>query len=96
MLWQHFSISHGIELPEKRVQLNKPRKGVVRLTAQQTSNTIIIEVIDDGRGINIDAVSEEVLSAGLQEAPHIGADDTGEKHKHKNGYCTYIGGQFWT
>ena len=41
------------------------------------------------------SVSEEVLSAGLQEAPHIGADDTGEKHKHKNGYCTYIGGQFF-
>jgi uncharacterized protein (UPF0335 family) len=41
------------------------------------------------------AVSEEILAAGLQEAPNIRADDTGEKHKHKNGYCTYIGGQYF-
>jgi hypothetical protein len=41
------------------------------------------------------SVSEAILSAGLQEAPHIGADDTGEKHQHKSGYCTYIGGQYF-
>jgi len=41
------------------------------------------------------SVSEEILTAGLQEASHIGADDTGEKHKHKSGYCTYIGGQYF-
>lgn len=41
------------------------------------------------------SVSEEILTAGLQEAPYIGADDTGEKHKHKNSYCTYIGGQYF-
>lgn len=41
------------------------------------------------------SVSEQVLATGLQEASHIGADDTGEKHKHKNGYCTYIGGQYF-
>lgn len=41
------------------------------------------------------SVSETILTAGLQEAPHIGADDTGEKHQHKNGYCTYIGGQYF-
>ena len=41
------------------------------------------------------SVSEEILTAGLQGAPHIGADDTGEKHKHKSSYCTYIGGQYF-
>ena len=41
------------------------------------------------------AVGEEILRAGLQEAPHIGADDTGEKHKHKCSYCTYIGGRYF-
>lgn len=41
------------------------------------------------------SVSEEILAAGLQEAPHVGADDTGEKHEHKSGYCTYIGGQYF-
>ena len=38
---------------------------------------------------------EAILAAGLQEASYIGVDDTGEKHQHKNGYCTYIGGQYF-
>ena len=41
------------------------------------------------------SASEEILTAGLKNAPHIGADDTGEKHQHKNSYCTYIGGKFF-
>lgn len=41
------------------------------------------------------AASEEILSAGLQEAPFIRADDTGARHKHKNSYCTNIGGDFF-
>lgn len=40
-------------------------------------------------------VSEEILAAGLKEASFIRADDTGEKHQHKNGYCTHIGGQYF-
>ena len=38
-------------------------------------------------------VSEEILTSGLQEAPYIRVDDTGEKHLHKNSYCTHIGGE---
>ena len=38
-------------------------------------------------------VSEAILQAGLSEAPYIRADDTGSRHKHKNGYCTHIGGE---
>ena len=41
------------------------------------------------------SVSETILSAGLKEAPHVGVDDTGEKHQHKSGYCTYVGGQYF-
>ncbi len=40
-------------------------------------------------------VSEEILQAGLQEAPYIRTDDTGARHKHRNGYCTHIGGKFF-
>jgi hypothetical protein len=40
-------------------------------------------------------VSEAILTAGLQEAPFIRTDDTGEKHEHKNSYCTHIGGQYF-
>lgn len=41
------------------------------------------------------ATSEEILTVGLQEAPFFRADDTGAKHKHKAGYCTHIGGEFF-
>lgn len=39
--------------------------------------------------------SEEILSAGLQEAPYIRTDDTGVRHQHKNAYCTHIGGEYF-
>lgn len=37
--------------------------------------------------------SEKILTAGIEEAPYIRTDDTGEKHRHKNVYCTHIGGE---
>ena len=40
-------------------------------------------------------VSESILQAGLSEAPYIRTDDTGARHKHKNGYCTHIGGKYF-
>jgi hypothetical protein len=39
--------------------------------------------------------SETILTSGLKEAPYFRTDDTGEKHQHKNGYCTHIGGQYF-
>lgn len=40
--------------------------------------------------------SEKILSAGLKEAPYIRTDDTGAKHQYKNGYCTNIGGEYFS
>jgi Transposase IS66 family len=39
--------------------------------------------------------SEAILTAGIEEAPYIRADDTGAKHQHKNNYCTHIGGKYF-
>ena len=39
--------------------------------------------------------SEAILTAGIEEAPYIRADDTGAKHQHKNNYCTHIGGEYF-
>jgi type II secretory pathway pseudopilin PulG len=41
-------------------------------------------------------ISEAILTAGIQEAEYIRADDTGEKHEHKPCYCTHIGGQYFS
>ena len=40
-------------------------------------------------------VSEEILQTGLLEAPYTRTDDTGAWHKHKNGYCTNVGGEYF-
>ena len=48
-------------------------------------------LLDEGEGLF--AAGEEILAAGLREAPYIRVDDTGEKHQHKNCYCTHIGGE---
>jgi two-component system, chemotaxis family, sensor kinase CheA len=59
------SLDHGIELPHLRESQNKPKIGTIRLTAKQTSNTIIIEVIDDGSGLNIEKIRQNALKKGF-------------------------------
>lgn len=41
-------------------------------------------------------MAEKILSAGLKEAEYIETDDTRAKHRNKNGYCTYLGGQHFS
>jgi len=59
------SIDHGIEPPEERVRLGKPRKGVIKLKAYYQGDRIFIVVEDDGRGINIEKVKQKALERGL-------------------------------
>jgi two-component system chemotaxis sensor kinase CheA len=50
------AIDHGIETPEEREKEGKPRTGTIRLTARRTPSNIIIEITDDGRGLDIEAI----------------------------------------
>ncbi|MBI5655612.1 MAG: chemotaxis protein CheA [Geobacter sp.] len=59
------SIDHGIETPEERVRLGKDEKGVIRLSSFQKGNHVVIEVEDDGRGIDIARVKKKALEKGL-------------------------------
>lgn len=59
------SIDHGIERPEDRLKTNKPRVGTIHLSARYDENKIIIEVQDDGLGINIKKIKEKALQKGL-------------------------------
>jgi two-component system chemotaxis sensor kinase CheA len=65
-------VDHGIEPPEKRVKAGKSRQGTITLKAFQKGNNIVVEVIDDGAGINVDRVKQAALKEGL-----IGPDDMG-------------------
>ncbi len=59
------AIDHGIELPEVRVKSGKSAAGTLRLTASQRSGSIVIEIIDDGAGLNRDRIREIAVSKGL-------------------------------
>ena len=58
------SADHGLESNEERVRLGKPEVGSIFLDAYQDGNNVIIEVRDDGAGINIDTVREKAISKG--------------------------------
>ncbi|MCL0047161.1 chemotaxis protein CheA [Thermodesulfovibrionales bacterium] len=59
------SIDHGIETKEERVIKNKPIKGKIVIDAYQKGTQIVIEVSDDGKGIDIEAVKKKALLKGL-------------------------------
>jgi len=59
------AIDHGIERPDDRIKANKPRGGTITLKAFQKGNNIVIEVADDGGGINRHKVKQAALKAGL-------------------------------
>lgn len=56
---------HGLEGPEERVKAGKPETGTVTLNAYHEGGHIIIEIRDDGRGINIGKVKEKIVANGL-------------------------------
>jgi len=55
------AVDHGIEKPAKRVKKGKDKTGTVNLRAYQKGSEIIIEVEDDGDGINVDKVVEKAI-----------------------------------
>ena len=59
------SVSHGIETPEQRAKNNKPETGIVKLTAKQIENNVVITVEDDGYGVDIEKVKEIALKKSL-------------------------------
>ena len=59
------SLDHGLEPPEERLRAGKPETGVISLDAYHKSGSIFIEVGDDGRGLNRDALLRKGLEEGL-------------------------------
>ena len=59
------SADHGLEMPEERRRLGKPEKGLIRLSAYHEGGHIIIEITDDGRGLDIDKIRAKALEKRL-------------------------------
>lgn len=59
------AVDHGIEAPAERINDGKPAQGTVTLDAYHQGNEIVIEVTDDGRGINRDKLIAKAIERGL-------------------------------
>jgi two-component system chemotaxis sensor kinase CheA len=69
------ALDHGIEGPDARVAAGKPRQGTIHLSAAQRSGRIVIEVSDDGRGINREKVLSKAQDRGLVAAGAVLSDE---------------------
>lgn len=58
------SIDHGIETPAERITLGKNPVGKIRLSAKQLNNKVLIEIQDDGKGLNLEKIKSKALQKG--------------------------------
>ncbi len=61
------SVDHGVQKPEDREAVGKPGKGTVKLLAYHKGGNIIIEIIDDGQGLNTDKIRSKAIERGLMK-----------------------------
>lgn len=69
------ALDHGIESPEVRTAKGKPETGILRVEARQESGGVIIEVSDDGAGLDPDRILAKARAAGLVSADERLADE---------------------
>lgn len=73
------SIAHGIELPDKRKQAGKSTEGTITLRASNENDGILIEILDDGQGVDIARVRSRGIERGLiteEQAGHLTDEET--------------------
>ncbi|MBQ9405035.1 MAG: chemotaxis protein CheA, partial [Synergistaceae bacterium] len=71
------SMDHGIEHPEERKALGKPEKGILKIAAYQEGSGVVIEVSDDGAGIDPEKVKKKAIERGIitEDRANIMTDD---------------------
>ena len=69
------SVDHGIESVEDRIKAGKPEQGTIKLAASHGSGRIVIDIIDDGAGINREAVLKKAIEKGIVSAEARLSDD---------------------
>jgi two-component system chemotaxis sensor kinase CheA len=65
------SLDHGVEIPEKRIAAGKPAKGTITLNAFHQGGNIVIEVSDDGGGLNRKRILDKAKERGMQVSDDI-------------------------
>jgi two-component system chemotaxis sensor kinase CheA len=65
------SADHGLEMPAVRRACGKPEKGAIRLSARHEGGHIVIEIADDGAGLNMERIKAAAIARGLATQPQI-------------------------
>jgi two-component system chemotaxis sensor kinase CheA len=72
------AIDHGIETPQERQRLGKPSIATIRLKGYQVGNTVSIEVSDDGRGLDVNAIKQAALRLGVRSDAELAQMSTAQ------------------
>ena len=72
------AIDHGIETPQERQSVGKPAIATIRLRGYQVGSTVSIEVIDDGRGLDVEAIKRAALDRGVRSSKELAQMSTAE------------------
>ncbi|MFL6607300.1 MAG: hybrid sensor histidine kinase/response regulator [Pseudomonas sp.] len=59
------AVDHGIEMPEQRVLAGKPAEGLIRLRASHQAGLLVLELADDGAGVDLERVRRTIVERGL-------------------------------
>ena len=59
------SVDHGIEMPDKREELGKPRTGDVIISCSHEGGFVVIDIIDDGGGLDSEKIGAKAIANGL-------------------------------
>ena len=59
------AIDHGIEEPQKREAIGKPREGTIKISARNERDRVVLSIEDDGKGIDVEEIKANALKKGL-------------------------------
>lgn len=62
------AVDHGVESPEERIAIGKKPQSLIELTAEQVGDHIVIEITDDGKGMNPEVLRRKAIAKGLIDA----------------------------
>jgi two-component system chemotaxis sensor kinase CheA len=58
-------VAHGVEKEDERIELGKPATGTIKMEARAESDSVVLEITDDGKGLDIDRIKEKALETGV-------------------------------
>lgn len=82
------SADHGLETTPERRAAGKPEQGTIRLSAYHESGQIVIQIADDGRGLNTDRIREKAIAQGLMSETDKLSDAQIHKFIFASGFST--------